>query len=245
MKRIAIVQSNYIPWKGYFDLINSVDEFILYDDVQYTHHDWRNRNQIKTPNGREWLSIPINTSGHFGQAINETTVSDESWPRRHWDRIRQIYRDAPYFRSYATVFEDLYLRCTEKYLSNINYRFILSINQILGIHTPLRRSEQYEKGTDRTDRLISICRQCGANTYVTGPKASAYLERSKFDEADIQLEWANYHGYPQYRQLHDPFEHGVSIVDLIFCAGENAPSYMKSFLGNFLQQELPDSSTSS
>ena len=67
MKKVAILQSNYIPWKGYFDIIASVDEFIIFDDMQYTKRDWRNRNKIKTPQGLQWLTIPVKVKGKYNQ----------------------------------------------------------------------------------------------------------------------------------------------------------------------------------
>src|SRR5262245_47310638 len=107
-KRVAIVQSNYIPWKGYFDLINSVDEFVLFDDVQYTRRDWRNRNKIKTPQGLLWLTIPVEVKGKFQQKIHDTRVSDLRWQTKHWQSIAQAYGKARYFAEYRECFENLY-----------------------------------------------------------------------------------------------------------------------------------------
>ena len=134
-KRVAILQSNYIPWKGYFDLINSVDEFIFYDDMQYTKRDWRNRNKISTPNGLLWLSIPVTVKGKYFQKINETTISDPEWAKNHWETIKQFYGKAKFFEDYGQPFEEFYLSCEEKYLSNINFRLIQIINRILNINT--------------------------------------------------------------------------------------------------------------
>jgi hypothetical protein len=129
MKKIAISQSNYIPWKGYFDLINSVDEFTLYDDAQYTRRDWRNRNKIKTPQGLQWLTIPVDVKGKYFQKINETKISDKGWGVKHWQQIKQNYAKAKNFKKYKDIFEELYLSCKEEYLSEINHKFIIAINQ--------------------------------------------------------------------------------------------------------------------
>src|SRR3981081_3816911 len=107
-KRVAIVQSNYIPWRGYFDLIASVDEFILLDDVQYTRRDWRNRNRIKTPSGTRWLTIPVEVRGRYTQRICDTRVADKEWAKRHWERIRQNYKHAPGMDALGGFVEDLY-----------------------------------------------------------------------------------------------------------------------------------------
>src|SRR6056297_2335313 len=105
-KKVAIIQSSYIPWKGYFDIINSVDEFIIYDNVQYTRRDWRNRNLIKTPNGLKWLTIPVAVKGRYYQAIRDTKVSDKDWPNIHWKSIKHHYSKAPCFNYYAERLED-------------------------------------------------------------------------------------------------------------------------------------------
>src|SRR6476661_5616886 len=104
-KSIAIVQSNYIPWKGYFDMIRSVDEFILYDDVQYTRRDWRNRNRIKSSHGAQWLTIPVEVKGKYLQKIKETRVSDRLWARNHWRTLCCCYGKAPCFREFKEPLE--------------------------------------------------------------------------------------------------------------------------------------------
>src|SRR5579871_4764093 len=121
MKKVAIIQSNYIPWRGYFDMIHMVDEFILYDDMQYTRRDWRNRNKIKTPHGLAWLTIPVEVKGKYFQKINETLVSEPNWAKDHWATIRQFYSKAKYFKDYKDAFEDFYLTTEEKYLSQVNH----------------------------------------------------------------------------------------------------------------------------
>ena len=137
MRKVAIVQSNYIPWEGYFDLINSVDEFILFDDMQYTKRDWRNRNKIKTSQGLIWLTIPVQVKGKYFQAINDTEISDQTWNQVHWKSILNNYVNANYFSDYKEIFEDLYLNCNEQFLSQINYRFLTRICDILGIKTQI------------------------------------------------------------------------------------------------------------
>lgn len=228
-KKVAIVQSNYIPWKGYFDLINSVDEFILYDDMQYTRRDWRNRNRIKTPQGLLWLTIPVQVKGKFFQSIKETCVSDLNWAKAHWKSISFNYGRAPYFKLYQDAFESLYLNMTETSLSQINYAFIRLICDLLSIKTPISWSMDYALVEGKTERLVSLCQQAGASVYLSGPKAQNYLDEALFEQAQIKLLYMDYSGYPEYPQLYPPFEHGVSILDLLFNTGHDAPRYMKSF----------------
>ena len=175
MKKVAILQSNYIPWKGYFDLINMVDEFILYDDMQYTRRDWRNRNKIKTPQGLQWLTIPVEIKGKFFQKIKDTKITDKKWNIKHWRTISQNYSKSKYFKDYKDIFEELYLKCDEEYLSQINYKFITTINKILEINTKLRWSSEFELVDGQTEKLLGICKDCNADIYLSGPAAKDYF----------------------------------------------------------------------
>lgn len=228
-RRVAIVQSNYIPWKGYFDLINSVDEFILFDDMQYTRRDWRNRNKVVAPSGVQWLTIPVEVKGRYFQAIKDTRVADPSWGRRHWKTLCHYYGSAPFFTPYAEVFEPLYLACAETHLSAINRRFLEAINELLGITTTLNWSMDYELVGGKTDRLVHLCRQARATEYLTGPGARGYLDEHAFDAAGIAVKWMSYEGYPEYSQRQEPFVHDVSVLDLLFNTGAEAPRCMLSF----------------
>ena len=229
-KRVAIVQSNYVPWKGYFDMMNLVDEFILFDDVQYTRRDWRNRNLIKTAAGLHWLTIPVNVKGKYTQAVRETTVSEPDWAAKHWQTLIHNYGRAPHFKSLAAAFEALYASAgSMEYLSRINRCFLETVAELLGIRTRLSWSMDYEIVEGKTERLLHLCRQAGATEYLSGPAARAYLDESLFARAGISVRFMSYDDYPEYPQLHPPFEHGVSIVDLLFNVGLNAPRYMKSF----------------
>jgi hypothetical protein len=228
-KKVAIVQSNYIPWKGYFDLINLVDEFILFDDMQYTRRDWRNRNIIKTPTGPKWLTIPVEVKGKYLQKINDTTISDPSWRKKHWTTIVHNYSKAQYFLTYKDLFEKLYLDSEERFLSQINYRFLSAICDLLGIKTKISWSTNYNSIAGKTERLVDLCKQSGATVYISGPAAKSYLDEELFRREDIALRYMDYGQYPEYTQLSQPFEHRVSIVDLILNTGPEATKYMKSF----------------
>jgi hypothetical protein len=227
-KRLAILQSSYIPWKGYFDLIRAVDEFILLDNVQYTRRDWRNRNLVKTPSGPQWLTIPVSAKGKYTQTIDETVVSDARWARRHWQTITRHYQGAPFFSKYRDAFEAAYLGCDEQHLSRINDRFIRLICGLLGIETKITWSMDYTAGEGKTQRLVDLCRQSGATTYLSGPSAKDYIEPELFAAEGIELRYADYAGYAEYPQLFPPFEHKVSVIDLLFNAGPDAVHYLKA-----------------
>lgn len=227
-KKVAIVQSNYIPWKGYFDMINQVDEFILFDDVQYTKRDWRNRNLIKTQNGLKWLTIPVNVKGKYYQKIYETSISDENWKYNHWKTIVHNYSRAKYFNAYKEFWEELFCGTNEIYLSLINYRFLKAICDLLGIKTKISWSIDYQSTEGKTERLIYFCQQAKATEYLSGPAAKNYIDENLFQEAKIKLTYIDYSGYPTYTQLYPPFVHEVSIIDLILNEGQDAWKYLKS-----------------
>ena len=224
-KRIAILQSNYIPWKGYFDIIKHVDEFVIYDEVQYTRNDWRNRNLIKTPEGLFWLTIPIKRD--FGQKINEAEVADNGWPMKHWKTLRHVYNKAPQYEVFAISVKQLYETVPSQKLTEINYHFLSGINKLLKIDTIISFSTDFEKEDGKTMRLISICRQADADIYVSGPAARDYLDEEEFERHNIEVEWVSYENYKTYPQIHGSFEHKVSILDLMFHTGHKVADYMK------------------
>ena len=226
-KAVAIIQSNYIPWKGYFDVINAADEFFLYDTVQYTRRDWRNRNRIKTAQGPQWLTIPVH--GSRTRRIRDTQISDPLWAERHWRTLSQAYARAPYFADYRDEIEALYTSVQEELmLSAINERFIRALCGLLGIATPIAHTADDTEHETKTEKLVAICVDAGATEYLCGPASRGYIEEWRFDEAGIALAYADYSGYPEYPQLFGPFLHEVTVLDLIFNTGPDARSYMKS-----------------
>jgi hypothetical protein len=229
MKKIAIVQSNYIPWKGYFDLIAAVDEFILFDDMQFTRRDWRNRNLVKTPRGLQWLTIPVAVKGRYLQPICETRISEPEWGKTHWATLSHNYAKAPFFDLYRPLLEPLYAS-REPLLSVANLAFIKAICGILGIATKISWSMDYRPLKEgKTERLVDLCKRASGTHYVSGPLAREYMEPQLFDAAGIGLSYFDYAGYPEYPQRFGKFEHGVTILDLLFNAGPDARRYMKSF----------------
>jgi hypothetical protein len=226
-KRVAIVQSNYVPWRGYFDLIASVDEFVLLDDVQYTRRDWRNRNRIKTEQGTRWLTIPVEVSGRYTQNIDETRIAEPGWAEQHWSIVRQSYREAPGFETEGPFVERLYDRAPGPLLSDVNRHFLAAICERLGILTPLTRSQDYAAEGVKTERLLDICGKSAAATYVSGPSARDYFDEDAFAAQGIEVEWFEYGPYSYYDQVHPPFEPQVSILDTLLCTGQAAAEHVK------------------
>lgn len=227
MKKVAILQSNYIPWKGYFDLIASVDEFILYDDMQYTRRDWRNRNQIKTPQGLQWLTVPVQVKGKYHQKIRDTEVDGHNWAKDHWQALLQNYRRAPHFQAIAEWLEPQFVGQSDTHLSQLNRRLIESVCDYLGIKTIIRNSWDYELHEGKTERLASLCLQAGGKEYVSGPSARDYIDEKVFHDTGIRLTWFDYSGYPEYPQLWGAFAHHVTILDLLFNCGPDAHRQMR------------------
>ncbi len=225
-KRVAIVQSSYVPWKGYFDLMRRVDEFILLDDVQYTRRDWRNRNRVKTPQGLTWITIPVESKGNYRRAIRDIRVSDPTWSDRHWTTLRHTYSKAPSFAEYESRVEALYAGASQERLSEVNFHFLIALRDLLGITTPITWSMDYDAPGRQSEKLLGLCERTGATEYLSGPSAQAYLDEALFVERGIEVIWMDYSGYPEYEQLHPPFEHRVSALDLLFHTGSRAQEYM-------------------
>ena len=225
IKKVAVIQSNYIPWKGYFDIIHDVDLFIFYDDVQYTKNDWRNRNKVKTAQGAQWLTIPVGSRN--GRLICEVEITDPYWAKKHWETVKQSYSKTPYFRQYQNFFEYFYLENTWRNLSELNQTLIKKISrEFLGIQTDFGDSRAYQPQGEKLDRLIDLLKKTGAESYISGPSASSYIDVKRFQEAGIELIYKDYSGYPEYPQLFPPFEHALSILDLLFNCGPTAPDYI-------------------
>ncbi|MFC3160368.1 WbqC-like protein family protein [Chryseobacterium arachidis] len=227
MNKILILQSNYIPWKGYFDLINASDVFVVYDDMQYTKGDWRNRNMIKTDKGLKWLTIPVEKIS-LHQKINETKVVSNKWNLAHWETLKQNYKGAKCFAEVKDFVQSLYVNATQEYLTDVNIYFLDKLCDFLDIDFNIRSSKEFNLVEDRTQRLVDICKNLNGNEYISGPAARVYMNEDLFKEADINVHFFDYSGYPEYAQLHSPFEHGVTILDLIFNEGANAKNFLKT-----------------
>ena len=226
MKRVAIVQSNYIPWKGYFDLIGSVDEFIFYDDVQYTRRDWRNRNKIKTAGGLQWLTVPVSAKGRYHQTIRETALDGDRWVEKHLRSISQGYAQTPHFEEVSALLSPVYRR-GHTLLWKLNHELIAAVCGYLGIRTLLTDCQDYRPEGNPSERLASLCRQAGADEYVSGPAARTYLDEGVFRALGIGVRWFDYSGYPEYPQQWGPFEHHVSVIDLLFNCGPGSARWLE------------------
>ncbi|MEX0299181.1 MAG: WbqC family protein [Kordiimonas sp.] len=228
MTRIAILQPNYIPWRGYFDLINQVDIFVFLDDVQYTKQDWRNRNKIcirkSSPN---WLTIPVHTNS-LDQLINSVYINNKlPWVKKHLSALQSNYGRAPYFKEFFEPLKEIYNRRFEL-LVEFDIILIQQISDWLGIETEFCVSSNLNISGQKDDKLIRMIQSLGGTEYISGPAAQAYLQPSLWQDAGINLKYIDYSGYPPYLQINPGFEPQVSILDLIFMTGPDAPNYIWS-----------------
>jgi hypothetical protein len=224
--RVGIIQSNYVPWRGYFDFIDDVDVFIVFDDVQYTDRDWRNRNRLKTPRGLEWISVSVHQSSR-DQLIQDIPINrDVTWAERHLNLLRENYRGASHYGTVSDEFAAILARDHAR-LSELNLDLMTWVMARLGIATSLVNAATLSGRGRKSERLISLIQAVGGTTYLSGPSAAAYLDPSEFESAGIAIEYKSY-DYEPYPQLWGTFEGAVSILDLLINTGLDARHFFKS-----------------
>ena len=224
--RVTILQPSYLPWLGYFEQMQRSDQFVLYDDVQFTRRDWRNRNRIRVPEGSVWLTVPVIQKNKYEQSLLETKIDNStSWKRKHLETIRCHYSKTPFF--------DLYFPWCEKvFNSEWNFLLDLSLETIqylkgqLKISTPLLRSSELGGTGDKTERLISVCKQLGATQYLSGESAKNYISEKDFSDQGIELEYQEYQ-HPEYPQRYEGFVPFLSTIDLLFNCGDKSLDFLK------------------
>lgn len=240
--RAVIIQSNYIPWKGYFDLLHHADKVVFLDTVQSTKNDWRNRNQIKTHAGKSWMTLPIRHSNAL--RVREVEIAKQGWNAKHLRTLSQAYGRAPFADSILPIIAGMYEEASVLVrLSDINRVFIRGVCALLGITTPMVEVESLLPDAENdalkpSARLVEICRRLGATSYLSGPAAQSYLDENAFAAADVRVEWFDYHGYPEYAQLHGAFDHAVSILDLLLMTGPDASRHALRPTPQFLERSM-------
>lgn len=225
MTTVAISQSNYLPWKGYFQLISSVDVFVFYDTVDFTKRDWRSRNKILGPNGFQWLTIPVGSNR--GKSIQEVLLPEGEWRKNHLETIRRNYSKSPYIEDVLSIISSVYEDISICTLSHFNQSLIQRISDYLGIKTIFRNASEFTQEGDRVERLISICKQLGATTYLSAPAAKDYIG-DEFEVSGLVLQWMEYGPFEEYEQNVNTFSDFVSIIDTIAALG---PNTRNNFLG--------------
>ncbi len=225
MKKIAMLQPNYIPWKGVFELISKVDIFVFYDDVQYTKKDWRNRNKIKTKDGEIWLTVPVKNNGR--QLICDVEIDQASdWQENHYKTIKSSYLKAPHFKEYEYILEEIYLKHTWNKISDLDIFTTKLIANAIDLHPQwVLASELDIQGDKDGGRIIQICKKLDCNYFINGPAARAFMDEEKFKDQNIVLDYMDYK-YEEYEQLYKPFSHAISVLDVLFNCGSDAKKYI-------------------
>lgn len=220
--RVAIIQSCYIPWRGFFDLVGRCDTLVLFDSAQFAKRHWHNRNRVLTAHGPKWMTIPVTSKGRFSQPINEVEVS-APWAEQHWQTLRHAYARAPHFDAEAAWLRPLYENAaTMTHLSEINRAFTAALLDRLALATRLVDDRDLDGTGRKTDRLVSLCSSIGADTYLSGPSARTYLDENAFRAEGIGVEWMSYGPYAPYPQGTADFVEGLSVLDLLFWCGPEA-----------------------
>ncbi|MBF0553533.1 MAG: WbqC family protein [Nitrospirae bacterium] len=219
MLKCAIIQPSFLPWRGTFHIINSVDKYIVFDDVQYDKHGWRNRNRIKTHIGVQWITLPVLTKGLSTQMIKDAKIDNKkNWQKKMIKTITSSYKDAPFFYLADVIFS--ILSRGYNYLLDIDMDLLVAINKLLRIDVDILFSSDLNiEYDDRISRIVSLCKAVGANHYISGPSARDYIkDNSIFENNGIVLEYQTY-DYPPYNQIYGEFIPDLSIIDLLFNVG--------------------------
>lgn len=227
MKTVAMLQPNYIPWKGVFDLIDRVDVFVFYDDVQYTKKDWRNRNKIRTQNGDIWLTVPV--KDRRGQLIYEVNIDNSrNWQKKHYKTIKYNYVKSKGFSEYEYLLDEIYLKSEWEKISDLDIYSTKLISEALHIQTEfILASELKIEGDKSGEKIIRICKKLGCDHFINGPSAKSFMDEQLFADNNIAINYIDYN-YVEYQQHYKPFNHHVSILDLIFNCGSESRYYLKS-----------------
>ena len=224
--RVTILQPSYLPWLGFFEQMTRSDKFVLLDDVQYTRRDWRNRNKVRVKEGWVWLTVPVQQKSRFSQSLLETRIDNSvSWRRKHLETLRQHYCKAPFFEKYFPRCQQIYEKDWE-FLFDLCLETIQFLKEEMGIETPLLRSSEMKPSGEKTQRLVSICRELGATHYLSGESGSDYISQEDFSNPGIELEYQNYE-HPVYPQRYPGFVPHLSTIDLLFNCGEQSLSILK------------------
>lgn len=229
MKTIAIMQPTYLPWIGYFAMIDRVDEFVFLDSVQFEHRSWQHRNKIKSSVGVQLLTVPVQIKGNRSARIADMKIlKDEEFQRKHLASIEHSYNKTDFYSDYAEEFKRLMnLHCGGT-IADLTIALTMFLANALGIRTPMLRASTMNTAGRRAELLSNICKERGADRYLSAPGSRDYLEMSDdFERNKISVRFHEY-AHPVYRQLYGEFTPYLSIVDLLFNCGSDSLAILKA-----------------
>jgi hypothetical protein len=216
---VFVHQPEYIPWLGFFDKLARCDTYVIYDDAQYQHGGFHNRNRIRTLKSWEWLTVPI-SHGH-PQTIRDVKISGDQWKNKHLNRICQLYEKSPYFKQFYPTIRDA-IDLKHELLIGLDLHLIKAISELLDISAKMVRSSEFPyAGKEKNEKLVSMCKFLGADTYLCGSGGKCYVDEALFKGAKINVQWHSYQ-HPTYKQRFEGFQPYMSIIDLLFNEGPTA-----------------------
>jgi hypothetical protein len=231
---VAIHQPEFLPWLGFCDKAMRADVCVLLDTVQFRKNYFQNRNRIRTAKGWDWITVPVKHPQLV--PITDVWIDVAALGRRkNTKRIEQEYRGAPFFDRY---FPDLQARLAAAHdrLSALNLDLIRFTFDALGIATPLVLASSIAPAAagGATAVLVDLCRRLGASAYLSGISGRDYLDRARFEEAGIPIQFQEFH-HPIYAQLHQPFVPCMSAIDLLFNHGPASRDILSAVDGERLE----------
>jgi hypothetical protein len=227
--KIAILQPTYLPWCGYFDLIDQVDRFVILDNVQFEKRSWQHRNRIKTPTGLQWLTVPVLVHGRFQQRINEVEICEPGFARKHVRSITCNYSGASYLKKYLAAITEVLDCGADTRLAELNLRVLQWLCSAFRVRGDFVRASELRATGRRTELLANICVELGATEYLSPLGSAEYLlgEMQAMALRGIDVSFQHYE-HPEYRQLHPPFVPYASALDLLLNEGPDAVGIIRS-----------------
>ena len=224
-RSVAIIQSHYVPWAGFFDLIGGCTDVVILDSVAFSKNSFFNRNRLAGPNGDFWITIPVVTHGREGQSISEVKVQDAKWASKHAKSVEQSLCRSPFYAEYSASWLSVYQECfSSNSLSEINRLWLDCVVNQLNLKVKIHNdTDLVISETEKTERLIQLCQQLNADVYRTGPRGLAYLDISRFNSTGTSVEVIEYSDYYPYRKARDSQVEPVSILDNLANLGPATP----------------------
>lgn len=235
---VAAHQPNFIPWLGYFDKMRKADLFITVDHVQMERQSYQNRVRIKTGAGTRWITVPVIQTSR-AERIMDKRIDNSREGRFRWSRkmsltLKYAYQSAPYYRAYAPALEEIFEAPWER-MAELNGRLIEFCRAALGIRTPMLTSSSLKISGTKSDMVLNMCREAGAEVYLAGYGASRdYLDVPAFERAGIRVVWQDF-DHPRYRQYPccDVFIENLSALDMIFNCGPGSREFLRGARASF------------
>jgi hypothetical protein len=224
-------QPVYLPWLGLFHKIYLADKFCIYDIVQYQTHDFNSRNKIKTHTGGIWLSVPVESKFHLEKKLCDLRIVNNGWNKKHFRTIVMAYKKAPFFEQYIEGLEQILIKKTYEFLTDLNTDILVYLLQALSIDIPLVKASDYDFVGKKSDLVLDMCKKLGASKFIFGALGKNYADVESFTQAGIQVYFQDYQ-HPVYNQLYGDFLPYMSVIDLLFNEGPQSKAILLQ--GNIL-----------